>query len=110
MFNRIHVADIAQVIGAAFAKKSGGICNVADDEPSPPGDPVAYAAQLLGIEPPPEIPFDQARRCMGQMAVSFYEECRRADNSKLKTMLGVRLRYPTYREGLRALFEAGEGR
>jgi nucleoside-diphosphate-sugar epimerase len=110
VFNRIHVADIAQVIGAAFAKKSGGIFNVADDEPSPPGDPVAYAAQLLGIEPPPEIPFDQARRSMGQMAVSFYEECRRADNSKLKTMLGVRLRYPTYREGLRALFEAGESR
>ena len=47
---------------------------------------------------------------MSQMAVSFYEECRRADNCKLKTMLGVRLRYSTYREGLRALFEAGEGR
>jgi nucleoside-diphosphate-sugar epimerase len=83
---------------------------VADDEPSPPGDPVAFAAQLVGIEPPPEVPFDQARRSMTPMALSFYEECRRADNSKLKSALGVRLRYPTYREGLRALFETGEAR
>jgi nucleoside-diphosphate-sugar epimerase len=110
VFNRIHVADIAQAIGAAFAKNGGGIFNVADDEPSAPGDPVVFAARLLGIEPPPEIPFDQARRSMSPMALSFYEECRRADNTKLKSVLGVRLRYPTYREGLRALFEAGEGR
>jgi nucleoside-diphosphate-sugar epimerase len=110
VFNRVHVADIAQAIGAAFANDPGGIFNVADDEPSPPGDPVAFAAQLVGIEPPPEVPFDQARRSMTPMALSFYEECRRADNSKLKSALGVRLRYPTYREGLRALFETGEAR
>ena len=108
VFNRIHVADIAQAIDAAFAKHAAGVFNVADDEPRPPGDPIVFAAELLGVAPPPEIPFEEARRSMSPMALSFYEECRRADNTKMKTMLGVRLRYPTYREGLRALFESRE--
>lgn len=108
IFNRIHVADIALAIGAAFASGSGGIFNVADDEPSPPGDPIVFAAKLLGVPPPPEIPFEQARRTMSPMALSFYEECRRADNTRMKSVLGVRLRYPTYREGLEALFNSGE--
>ena len=55
VFNRIHVADIAQAIDAAFARAASGIFNVADDEPTPPGDPIAFAAQLLGVAPPPEI-------------------------------------------------------
>ena len=107
VFNRIHVADIAQAIGAAFESNASGIFNIADDEPSPPGDPIVFAAKLLGVPAPPEIPFDQARPGMSPMALSFYEECRRADNARMKTALGVRLRYPSYREGLRALFEDG---
>jgi nucleoside-diphosphate-sugar epimerase len=106
--NRIHVADIAQAIDAAFSRRAAGVFNVADDEPAPPGDPIVFAAELLGVPPPPEIPFEEARRNMTPMALSFYEECRRADNIKLKTTLGVRLRYPTYREGLRASFENGD--
>jgi nucleoside-diphosphate-sugar epimerase len=108
VFNRIHVDDIAQAIGAAFESSADGIFNVADDEPSPPGDPIAFAAQLLSVPPPPEIPFEEARRGMSPMALSFYAECRRADNRRMKSVLGVSLRYPTYREGLRALFAARE--
>jgi nucleoside-diphosphate-sugar epimerase len=106
VFNRIHVADIAQAIDAAFARRASGIFNVADDEPSPPGDPIMFAAELLGVAPPPEIPFEQAVPTMSPMALSFWQECRRVKNDKLKRELGVSLRYPTYREGLRALFEA----
>jgi nucleoside-diphosphate-sugar epimerase len=106
IFNRIHVADIAQAIDAAFARAAGGIFNVADDEPSPPADPLILAAQLLGRDPPPEIPFEQAATAMSPMALSFWQECRRVRNDKLKRELGVTLSYPTYREGLRALFEA----
>ena len=106
IFNRIHVADIAQAIDAAFARAADGIFNVADDEPSPPADPLVFAAQLLGRDPPPEIPFDQAAASMSPMALSFWQECRRVRNDKLKRELGVTLRYPTYREGLRALLEA----
>ena len=105
VFNRIHVADIAQAIDAAFTRRASGIFNVADDEPTPPADPIVFAAQLLGVEPPPEIPFEQAAATMSPMALSFWQECRRVKNDKLKRELGVRLRYPTYREGLQALFE-----
>jgi dTDP-4-dehydrorhamnose reductase len=103
-FNRIHVRDIAQAIGAAFARKASGIFNVADDEPAPHGDPIVFAAQLMGREPPPAIAFADAAPSMSPMALSFWQDCRRVKNDKLKRELGVALRYPTYREGLRDLF------
>ena len=106
VFSRIHVADIAQAIDAAFARKVGGLFNVADDEPSAPGDPLAFAAQLLGRDPPPEVPFEEAAPSLSPMALSFWQECRRVRNDKLKRTLGVSLLYPTYREGLRALSAA----
>jgi nucleoside-diphosphate-sugar epimerase len=108
VFNRIHVGDIAQAIDAAFARRASGIFNVADDAPTPPADPIVFAARLMGVEPPPEIPFAQAAPTMSPMALSFWQECRRVKNDKLKHDLGVRLRYPTYREGLRALFDEQE--
>ena len=112
VFNRIHVGDIAQAIDAAFARGAAGVFNLADDEPSPPADPIVFAAELMGRAPPPEIPFAQAAPSMSEMALSFWQECRRVRNDKLKRELGVTLRYPTYREGLQALFaeiNAGSG-
>jgi nucleoside-diphosphate-sugar epimerase len=106
IFNHVHVADIAQAIDAAFTLSAAGIFNVADDAPSAPGDPVVFAAQLLGCDPPPEIKFADAAQSMSPMALSFWQECRRVKNDKLKGELGVSLLYPTYREGLRALFDA----
>ena len=110
VFNRIHVEDIAQAIGAAFAQATDGVFNVTDDEPTPPGDPIVFAAGLLGVAPPPAIPYAEAAKTMSPLAASFYAENRRVPNDKLKRVLGVRLRYPTYREGLRALFAQGEGK
>jgi len=106
VFNRIHVADIAQAIDAAFAQGADGVVNVTDDAPTPPGDPIVFAARLLGIVPPPEIPFAEAVTTMTPLAASFYAENRRVRNERLKRVLGVTLRYPTYREGLAALHEA----
>jgi nucleoside-diphosphate-sugar epimerase len=106
VFNRIHVGDIAQAIDAAFAQKADGIFNVADDEPTPPADAIMFAAQLLGHDPPPEIRFEDAIPTMSPMALSFWRDCRRVRNDKLKRELGVTLDYPTYREGLRALLTA----
>jgi nucleoside-diphosphate-sugar epimerase len=103
VFNRIHVADIAQAIDAAFAKRADGVFNVSDDEPTAAPDVIAYAAELLGVAPPPEIPYDVAERTMTPMAKSFYGEVKRVRNAKLKSELGVKLRYPTYREGLKAI-------
>ena len=103
VFNRIHVGDIAQAVDAAFTRKASGIFNVADDEPTPAGEPIAFAAQLMGVAPPPEVRFEDVAPTMSPMALSFWQECRRVRNDKLKRALGVRLLYPTYREGLRAL-------
>jgi len=108
VFNRIHVADIAQAIDAAITRRAGGVYNVTDDEPAPPQDVIAYAATLLGRGPPPELPFAEAARSMTPMALSFYGENKRVLNRKLKSTFGLRLRYPTYREGIRALYEAGD--
>ena len=106
--NRIHVYDIAQTIDAVFARNAAGIFNVVDDEPTSPSDQIALAAELLGIPAPPEIPFAEAAKVLSPMALSFYDGCIRASNKRLKADLGVRLRYPNCREGLRALFAAGD--
>lgn len=107
VFNRIHVADLAQVIDKALdlalTHGTGGIFNAADDEPTPPGDPILFAANLLGVAPPAEIAFAEAQKTMTPFAVSFYGESKRVRNDRIKSVLGVSLRYPTYREGLRAL-------
>jgi nucleoside-diphosphate-sugar epimerase len=106
VFNRIHVADIAQAIQAAFARKAEGAFNVTDDEPAPPQDVIAYAATLLGQPLPPEISFDDARASMSPMAQSFYAENKRALNHRMKRELAVKLLYPHYRAGLDALLAA----
>lgn len=103
VFNRIHVADLAQIIDRAIAHSAAGAFNAADDEPSAPGDPIAFAAGLLGVPPPPEVAFAEAKQTMSPMAQSFYADSKRVRNDRIKQALGVTLRYPTYREGLRAL-------
>ncbi len=107
VFNRIHVADLAQIIDKAvdraLGRRAGGVFNAADDDPTAPGDPILFAASLLGIAPPAEIAFEEAKKTMTPFAVSFYGESKRVRNERVKSVLGVSLRYPTYREGLRAL-------
>jgi nucleoside-diphosphate-sugar epimerase len=104
VFNRIHVDDIAAIVEAAFARRAAGVFNGADDEPAPPQDVLAHAAELLGLRPPPEVPFEAAE--LSPMARSFYGENKRVRNARIKDELGVRLSYPTYREGLAATLRA----
>jgi nucleoside-diphosphate-sugar epimerase len=102
VFNRMHVADIAAVLEAAFGRPHvHAIYNLADDEPAPPEDVITYAAELLGLAPPPIVPFAEAH--LSPMAQSFYAETKRVSNARMKAALGIRLRYPTYREGLAAI-------
>jgi nucleoside-diphosphate-sugar epimerase len=108
VFNRAHVDDIAELTRLALTRGlQGQIYNVADDEPAPPQDVVAYAAALLGLEPPPEEPFDEAR--LSPMAAEFYADDKRVSIARAKSLLQFVPVYPTYREGLRALARAGEG-
>ena len=108
VFNRIHTDDIASAIMAAVHHQGSGTWNVCDDEPAPPQDVIAYAAELMGVAPPPEEAFETAE--MSAMARSFYASSARVSNAKLKRELGVTLAHPTYRHGLDALWRAGEGR
>lgn len=104
VFNRIHVDDIAAIVEAAFDRRADGLFNGADDEPAPPQDVIAFAAELLGFPPPPELPFETAD--LSPMALSFYSENKRVRNDRIKRELGVRLACPTYREGLAAVLAA----
>jgi nucleoside-diphosphate-sugar epimerase len=102
VFGRVHVDDIVEVLCASIARPNPGAAyNVADDQPAPPQDVIAFACELLGVTPPPEVPYDEAE--LSPMARSFYADNRRIANARIKRELGVRLRYPTYREGLRAI-------
>ncbi|MBQ4807639.1 SDR family oxidoreductase [Phaeobacter sp. HS012] len=102
VFSRIHVDDIAQALAASIAQPApGAIYNLCDDDPAPPQDVLGFAAELLGLPIPAEVPFDEAG--MTPMARSFYGENKRVANQRIKEDLGVELLYPTYREGLRAV-------
>ena len=110
-FNRIHVADIAGTLRQAMLRAADNrspehsIFNVTDNEPSPPQDVVSFAAELLGLPPPPEQPFETAN--LSVMARSFYGESKRVSNARMKSQLEVTLLYPTYRDGLRAIIRCG---
>ena len=102
VFSRIHVDDLVAVLRASIARPHPGRAyNVCDDEAAPPAVVVEHAARLLGVDPPPLVPFADAK--LSEMARSFYAENKRVRNDRIKQELGVRLRYPTYREGLAAL-------
>jgi nucleoside-diphosphate-sugar epimerase len=109
VFGRIHVEDIAQaVIASMDAPNPGSIYNIADDDPAPPQDVIAYAAELLGLPVPEAVPFEEAE--MSPMARSFYAESKRVRNQRMKAELGVQLKYPTYRDGLRAVLAAEQSK
>lgn len=104
-FNRIHVEDIVQVLMASFTKPHpGGIYNLADDDPVPSHEVIKYACELLDIIPPPLIPYDEAD--MAPIARSFYQDNKRIKNDRIKKELGVTLKYPDFRAGLRGCLEA----
>jgi nucleoside-diphosphate-sugar epimerase len=106
-FSRIHVADLAASVLKAMDREAGiEIWNVADDLPAANAEVVAHAFELLGRPVPPAIPWEEAAPAMTPMARSFYAESRKVRNDKLKRELGVVLRYPTYREGLKAIVDA----
>jgi len=105
VFSRIHVDDIAQVLGASIAEPNpGAVYNLCDDDPAPPEDVIAHAAALLGLPIPPAQDFETAD--MTPMARSFYAESKKVRNDRIKNELGVKLLYPTYKTGLKALLDA----
>ncbi len=106
VFNRIHVDDIATILQASIAHPNAGAAyNCADDDAAPPQDVIAHACVLLGVAPPPLVPFEKAE--LSDMARSFYADNKRVRNDRIKAELGVTLMYPSYRDGLAAQLAAG---
>jgi hypothetical protein len=104
-FARIHVEDIAETLIASMARPNpGAIYNVCDDEPAPSHEVIAYACELLGRPAPPLVEFDDAN--LAPITRSFYMDNRKVRNDKIKTELGVKLKYPDFRAGLRGCLEA----
>jgi nucleoside-diphosphate-sugar epimerase len=102
VFGRIHVTDIAAVLKASIERpRNGAIYNVSDDLPAPPAEVVRHACKLLGVAPPPAVPFEEAE--LSEMARSFYADNKRVRNDLIKQELGVRLKYPDYKAGLAAI-------
>ena len=107
VFSRIHVEDIARVLLASMERPvSGAIYNVCDDLPAPPEDVLSYAAKLLNKKDPPVADFLSAN--LSDMVRSFYSECKRVDNSKIKSELMVSLKYPNYKIGLETLLKEAD--
>jgi len=102
VFSRIHVEDIASVLEASIARPNPGRAyNVCDNDPAPPAAVVAHACELLGMDPPPLLPFDEAK--LSPMGRSFYRDNKRVSNQRMREELGVTLTYPDYKAGLKAL-------
>lgn len=107
VFSRIHVDDIAATLAASIARpRAGAIYNVCDNNPAPPEDVLSYAADLLGMPPPPEVNYETA--ILPEMTRSFYAESKRVSNDLIKSELAVNLRHPTYQDGLNAMLKAGD--
>ena len=101
-FSRIHQDDIGQALDLAIKSDFGTrIWNLVDDQPAPPQDVLAHAAELAGLPIPPEVPFEQAD--LSPMARAFYADSKRVRNDRIKADLGLRLLYPDYDSGLRAI-------
>jgi len=107
VFNRIHCDDIAGALWHLVDGNRGGIFNVTDDLPAPPQDVVTYAASLMGVAPPPEIPFDGAE--LSPMARSFYGENKRVANAAIKAA-GYSFRFPDYRTAFDRMWADGNWR
>lgn len=105
VFNRIHVADIGAMTQAMAQQNAGGVFNGADNAPAPPQDVVAYAANVMDVPVPEDIPFEEAN--LSPMGRSFYGETKRVSNKRLQDQLGIELIYPNYGDALTALWQEG---
>lgn len=109
VFSRVHVDDIASGLQALIERPAvSGVFHLCDDQPAPPQDLVTFAAELLGMEPPACVTFEEAQ--LSPMAKSFYAECKRVSNARTKATLNWQPAYPDYHAGLTSIFKSMENK
>jgi len=112
VFCRIHVDDICGALLHCLAlheQQRQPLVNVSDDIPCPASEVLGYAAHLLDCKLPALQRYEAAAAELSPMARSFWSESRRVRNDLLTRQLGYHLRYPSYREGLRAALAEEDG-
>ena len=98
-FSRIHVRDIVRIICLAMDNPIlGEIYNIADDFPSPQHEVVSFGCKLLNVAPPEMVNFAEANLAEGFK--HYYASSKKVSNSKVKNIYGLKLIYPSYKEGL----------
>jgi nucleoside-diphosphate-sugar epimerase len=101
--NHIHADDLATIALAALTPGTpSGIYNASDDTHLKMGAWFDLVADRTGFKRPERVSRSEAAARIPASMLSFMRESRRLDNTKLKTLLGVRLRYPTVYEGVPA--------
>jgi len=101
--NRIHADDLARVcLAAALRGEDGDIFNVSDGHPTTMTDYFNAAADFLGLTRPRQVSWEEARRVMSPLMLSYVSESRRTDNRLMLEKLAVTLLYPSLAEGLPA--------
>lgn len=106
--NRIHQNDLAQIcVAAAQRGRPGEVYNIADGQPGTMSHYFKAVAEACGLPPAPEITRAEAAAVMSAGMLSYLNESRRLDTTKMHEELGIELRYPSLAYGLAAL-EPGE--
>lgn len=101
--NRIHSEDLAAICLKALEQgENGDIFNVSDNTISKMNDYFNLITDMLGVERLPQVGLDEARRVMSPLMFGYMTESRKIDSSKMFSKLGVKLKYPTLQEGLKA--------
>ena len=103
-FSRIHVEDIANILEITLKQrkiKSGEIYNLSDDYPCPNIEVVDYACNLMKISKPKIIQINEIKN---EMLRNFYKDSKKVSNKKIKEVFSYKLKFPTYKEGLRNIF------
>jgi nucleoside-diphosphate-sugar epimerase len=101
VFSRLHHDDCATALLASFERNTRDVFNLCDDEPASSEDVLIHAAELTGLPLPPPIAWDDPH--LSPATRRFYNDNKRVANARAKAVLGWRLQYPTYREGLKAI-------
>lgn len=92
--NHIHADDLARIIVAALYR--GSPCrayHAVDDSHMKMGEYFDAVADAFGLPHPSRLPRGELEQTVSPVLLSFMSESRRLSNTRLKTELGVRLRY-----------------
>ena len=100
-FSRIHVEDIAKILTISLKKNNPGqIFNISDNHPCSNDEIAKYAAKLINVAEPKEIKIKDIK---SEMLSGFYKDSKKVDNKKMKSFFRYKLKYPSYKEGLKAI-------